>query len=156
MFLLQKTPGTDYRVTRFALHEPTGGSRPDSDSEVIPFLHFTCKKGCGVDSRLFSDPLLLLAVQTGPSHRLHASSSSFFPFPPFSCTGSGGGITGSLIWLVRVSQELAISLHQPLLAATPWWHSQRGTSICARWSAAFPKRRKGASEITYVILEKAS
>lgn len=90
MFLLQKTPGTDYRVTRFALHEPTGGSRPDSDSEVIPFLHFTCKKGCGVDSRLVSDPLLLLAVQTGPSHRLHASSSSFFPFPCFSCTGSGG------------------------------------------------------------------
>lgn len=91
MFLLQKTPGT--RITEsldLSCMSQLGAAGWTRTLKSFHSHALHAKKGYGVDSVLVSDPLLLLAVQTGPSHQLQTSSRSFFCLPTLlPCTGPG-------------------------------------------------------------------
>lgn len=79
MFLLQKMHGKQITESLdLSYSEPTEQQAGHTEAEVAPFSCFKCKRGCEDGSKQVFDPLLLqswLAVQSGPSCQLEASSS---------------------------------------------------------------------------------
>lgn len=92
MFLLQKIHGKQITESLHLLyHEPTEYQDGHMEAEVAPFFCFKCIRGHGDDSKLVFDLLLLqllLAVQSGPSCQLEASSSGPLSLlTPLPCAG---------------------------------------------------------------------